>query len=391
MNKINQKKIGILHPHLIEGGGSEARALYMAEALKDNYDITIITTYTSGLKRLNHCFGTNLTSKDVKIIKHPLSYLFKRFKGFDAIRGSIFSRFCLNFIESFDLIISTYNTMNFNKLGIQFIADFSFSDRLRRKFDPTKRGLRNLIYDNNFLRRLYLLIGRVISGVSSDGFRKNLTIANSKWSARIMKEEFGIDCRVIYPPAIGKFPEIPWNEKEDGFVYIGRLGPEKRIEHIMEIIEAVRGKGWNLHLHIIGSLYNTKYVRKLKKLSKSKGKWVKLEGAKYGEEKKDFITRHKFGISGRQNEPFGIAVAEMVKAGCIVWVPKGGGQTEIVNQPLFIYNNVEDAVNKIEKVFKDETLQVELREHLAKQAERFSTERFKVEIKSIVRQFLSEK
>jgi len=96
-------------------------------------------------------------------------------------------------------------------------------------------------------------------------------------------------------------------------------------------------------------------------------------------------------ISAHPIEPFSISAAEMIKAGCIVWVLKRDGQTEIVNHPLLIYSNVEDVVNKIEKVFKDETLQVELREHLAKQAERFSTERFKVEIKSIVRQFLSEK
>jgi len=37
------KKIAIIHPQLIEGGGSEARALYIAEALKSEYDITLIT------------------------------------------------------------------------------------------------------------------------------------------------------------------------------------------------------------------------------------------------------------------------------------------------------------------------------------------------------------
>jgi glycosyltransferase involved in cell wall biosynthesis len=77
----------------------------------------------------------------------------------------------------------------------------------------------------------------------------------------------------------------------------------------------------------------------------------------------------------------------MIKAGWIVWVLKRESQMEIVNHPLLIYNNVEDAVNKIEEVLKDETLQVKLREHLASQVEKFSVNKFKKEIKELVGDF----
>jgi len=380
-----QIKIGIIHPQLIAGGGSEARALYIADALKNEYEVTLLTLYSSDLDKLNECFGTNLQYEEIRIIEHTFSNFFRHFYLFDALRGAIFARFCRNFIDSFDLIISTYNIMNFNKRGIQFIADFSFNDNLRREFDSSNKSI---FYGENLLRRIYLSLSEKLSGVSRKNFKKNLTIANSKWSAKVMQEVYGLDCPVIYPPVIGNFPEVKWNKRNNDFVYIGRLSPEKRIGFIIEVLDMVRKQGFDFNLHIIGRLDNSTYVRKLKETSQGKGTWIKFEGLKYKDEKMKLLSKCKYGISARPKEPFGISIAEMVKAGEIVWVPNGGGQVEIVNHPDLLYNNIEDAVNKIEKVFKDETLQIKILKHLAKQAERFSTERFKVEIKNIVEQFL---
>ena len=116
-----------------------------------------------------------------------------------------------------------------------------------------------------------------------------------------------------------------------------------------------------------------------------------MEGTLIGNKKMEFIAQHKFGISGRENEPFGIAVAEMVRAGCIVWVPNGGGQVEIVNHPALTCNSIEDAVQKIEKVLKNNAMQIELHKHLAKQSKKFSTEKFKTEIRKLVHEFLEER
>ncbi|MEO0292887.1 MAG: glycosyltransferase family 4 protein [candidate division WOR-3 bacterium] len=381
------KKIAIIHPQLIEGGGSEAKALYLAEALKDEYEVTLLTLYSSSLNRLNECFGTNLTSSEIRIIEHPLANFFRNFRYFDAIRGAIFARFCRNFIDSFDLIISTYNIMNFNKGGIQFIADFSFSDELRRNLAPQKQGLKKIFYNKNILREFYLSFCKFLSGSSSNDFRENLTVANSNWGAKILRKEFGIESKVIYPPVAEEFMHIPWDKKEDGFIYIGRIVPEKRIDFIIEVLDRVRREGFDLHFHIIGPLYNSTYAEYLKKLSKTKGDWIKLEGAKFGEEKQEFLSGHKYGISAHPNESFGISVAEMIKAGEIVWVPRGGGQTEIVNNEDLLYNNFEDAVSKIIAVLKDDKKQKILRIHLAKQAKKFSAERFKKEVKELVEDY----
>lgn len=83
-------------------------------------------------------------------------------------------------------------------------------------------------------------------------------------------------------------------------------------------------------------------------------------------------------------------MAEMVKGGCIVFVPNGGGQTEIVNHPALIYEDDDDAVRKIETVLAGAALQESLREHLSQAAQRFSIENFKTVILHVVGRFLRE-
>ena len=88
-----------------------------------------------------------------------------------------------------------------------------------------------------------------------------------------------------------------------------------------------------------------------------------------------------------ENEPFGITVAEYTKAGCLVWVPCGGGQVEIVDHPSLIYKDVSDAATKIERVLQEQSLQKELLDHLKNQAELFTTQNFVEKTKDIVDNF----
>lgn len=72
-----------------------------------------------------------------------------------------------------------------------------------------------------------------------------------------------------------------------------------------------------------------------------------------------------------------MAPAELARAGVIVWVPKGGGQMEIVgHEAALIYDSADDAVARITAVLADPAAQERLRHALAARAEMFSTERF---------------
>ena len=71
-----------------------------------------------------------------------------------------------------------------------------------------------------------------------------------------------------------------------------------------------------------------------------------------------------------------MAPAEMVRAGCIVWVPNGGGQVEIVADARLTYDSVEDAIAKIVRTLREPGQEAALRAHLAARAPLFSPEQF---------------
>ena len=100
------------------------------------------------------------------------------------------------------------------------------------------------------------------------------------------------------------------------------------------------------------------------------------------------MDRYKYGINGALDEHFGIAVAELVKAGSIVFVPNGGGQTEIVGMPELIYDDVDDAVAKITAVLSGNRAQQAALEKLSQQSKIFSTETFCQHMQQTVREFL---
>jgi glycosyltransferase involved in cell wall biosynthesis len=182
---------------------------------------------------------------------------------------------------------------------------------------------------------------------------------------------------LLYPPVIGEFPEVPFEERETGFVCLGRMVPEKRVEVAIEIVNRVRCSGHpEVHLHLVGAIDHSAYGRGLRRLCARYNDWVFSEGTLIGESKKRLLAGHRYGIHAREKEPFGIAVAELVKAGCIAFVPNDGGQVEIVNHPALTYTSVEEAAKKILTVLDSTELQHSLRLHLSTAGRQFSVEAF---------------
>jgi len=301
------------------------------------------------------------------------------------------ARYCQENSLRFDLMFSTYGAMNFGRPGIQYILDPTFTTRTLRLLHPEPRKSRIWFYRESPLRRAYLRLGVRLSGFTVDGIKRNVTLVDSNWTGRLAQEAYGLETRTVYPPVTDQGPDIPWEKREGGFVCMGRIIPEKQIERTVEILQRVRDTGRDVHLHIVGRAIDRGYADRLKGFCRKKGEWATVDGDFAGRDKMEFLSRHKFGIHGKENEPFGITIAEMVKAGCVVWVPKGGGQVEIVNHADLIYNDRDDAAAKIGAVIASAERQGRLREHLARQASRFSTGLFMTTIRDTVRDELSEK
>jgi glycosyltransferase involved in cell wall biosynthesis len=377
-------RVAVVHPHLVAGGGSEACALWTLQALQDESRLTLVTMGRPDLESMNRKYGT--TVDENKLERRFLHIPPGTRKRFDALRGFRLARYCRRHARDFDVMISAYNVMDFGVAGIQKIADFSFDDALRRELHSADGAFTKA----SLGRSLYLGLARALAGSRGDGWKRNLSLANSEWTRNLLRERFGVASDVVYPPVAGGFPAVPWNEREDGFVFIARLAPEKGVRRVIEILGDVR-KEKPVHLHIIGRRERTAYAREVEELCRRDRHWIHLEGEKYGPEKAEFMARHKYGISGCRNEAFGIAVAEMVKAGSLVWVPDGGGQTEIVAHPGLIYSGRGHAAALIVAALGEPAAEAALRCHLEARADLFSSGRFVEEMRGVVRGFLSEK
>jgi glycosyltransferase involved in cell wall biosynthesis len=354
--------------------------------LKEDHDVTLLTMGETPLADLNTAYGTALEEDEIRMVRIPVPP-FLLHRG-DALRGFPLVRYCRAHAADFDLLISAYNVMDFGRPGIQYISDFSFDDPLLRALLRDPRDWKSSIRRPGLLRGSYLRAGRFLSGQSRDGWRRNATLANSDWSRKVLGDAFGVESRTVYPPVPGEFSPPAWVDRADGFVSIGRIVPEKRIDRLFDILEKVRTSGASAHFHVVGYAAADTYGRTLANRAAELRDWVSLDGPLYGEAKAAVLSDHKYGLSGCLHEAFGVAVAEMVRAGMIVWVPAGGGQVEIVAHDDLIYENPEDAVRKIDRVRKNPDRQAALRAHLAVQAEKFSATAFTKEIRAEVARFL---
>lgn len=385
-------EVAIVHLRLGHGG-SEAAVVWGVEALKRDFSVSIVTAGEVDLPKLNRFYGTSLTHDDfiVRSIKIPaaLSYL----RAGDAIRGAFFARKIRLVVTDYDVLINAYNLCDFGVPAIQYVQDFVWDEELRTQFDPPPNGTRSWFHRYRWLRRLYLRLCRSISQPSGrNAFSGDDTIAAvSQWVASRLHDRHNGFARVIYPAVIDTFAEVPHHIRRNDFVCIGRISPQKRIERMIRIIGTVRNRGHDVKLRIIGPLDGSRYSRTITLLAQRHPEWVFLEGRRAVDEKARIMTECRYGIHGRQGEAFGIAVAEMVKAGCITFAPAEGGQAEIVDQEALLYHDDDDAVDKIIAVLNNDSLREDLRRHLRRQGEKFSAEQFMADLRETVERFIESR
>ncbi|MGA2418082.1 MAG: hypothetical protein ABSF55_02495, partial [Candidatus Staskawiczbacteria bacterium] len=101
-------KIAIIHPKL-GWGGSEATVLWMIASLKDDYDISLITSGTVDIFRLNKFYGTRLDQKEFSIIQVPMPLFLKNTDKFAALRDRFVQRYCQKISSQFNLMINAYS------------------------------------------------------------------------------------------------------------------------------------------------------------------------------------------------------------------------------------------------------------------------------------------
>jgi glycosyltransferase involved in cell wall biosynthesis len=215
----------------------------------------------------------------------------------------------------------------------------------------------------------------------------NLTLANSRWTAGVIKQMYDLDATVVYPPVVLASADTAWRDREEGFVLVSRIVPDKKIERAIRILSGVRARGYNIHLHVIGR-GDERHRRYLQGLA-GESSWIFWEGQVDRDKFNELLRTHRYGIHVRENEHFGIGVAEMLRAGCLPFVPASGGPVEIVGDNRGLtFDDEQEAMEKIVRVLSSSERQRELLDRLTERKALFSTERFEAEMRGVVDQFM---
>jgi len=354
--------------------------------LKKDYDLTLITTEDVNFPELNAFFGTDLKPGEVETLEArlPLGHWLNGF----LMKIAAAEKYYQIHRKDYDLAIATRCEMDLGEPGIQYIPCPIWNDQMLRETGQLPTGWQ---YRKGFLRWTYRRIAMWIGQYREERMKQNITLVDSNWIGERVREAYGIEAKTVYPPVKNDFIRIPWNEREEGFVCIGAVSSGKHVEKMISIIDQVRQVSVQVHFHIIGGCSDPTYAKKIARLCEENCKWLFWEGKVPREELVRLVARHKYGIHGMPNEHFGIAVAEMVKAGCIPFVPNGGGQVEIVQDRRLIYEDTEDAVCKIVNILNNEVIQKDIGKELLKRSTQFSTKVFIESIRAIVEQVFARR
>ena len=218
-------------------------ALWIIEALKKDYALSLVTTGRLSLERLNRTWGTSIAPDDLRLVRVPPFFL-NYTDRFTTLRGALLTRFCRRIAPRFEAMFATYGVMDFGRQGIQYIGDFLFAQKIGAALYPApKAGEKDLFHRDSPARRAYVKLGEALDTPSWARILGNLTLVNSEWTRRLMRTEFGLETVVVYPPVPGDYPRIPWEGRESGFVLLAKLSPIKQIDRAVDILSRVRQRG----------------------------------------------------------------------------------------------------------------------------------------------------
>ena len=382
-----RRKVLLVQPSMQPPGGGNGVAAWMLQALVRDHDVTVLSWWPVDVEPINRFFGTSLRHQDFATLRVPSSWRIVPDRlpvPASLLRSSLMMRYTRHVTDGFDVLVGVHNETDYGRRGIQYVH---YPTYLRPRPQVDLRWY----HFGPALDAYYRLADR-LAKFSAERMQSNLTLANSNWTAARVRESLGIDALTLYPPVVAGDVPPPWSARRRGFVAIGRLSPEKEYERIIRILARVRAHISDITLTIVCTYDSSTraYYERLQSLiaSLDASTWTSFAHDLSRPQVRALIASHRYGIHGMREEHFGMAPAEMVRGGMIVWVPNGGGQVEIVGDtPALRYDSEDEAVENIARVLDDPDEERRLRDALAQRATVFAAERFVDVARALVSEF----
>lgn len=368
-------------------GGSTSVCFHILEALQDEYDVHLYSLHRPDFSTLNNAFGTevhDITVHTPDIVTGGLDFSDSILRTATRSRIGVESGLELTLLvrryghqwDTFDLRIGTQGELPLSSPAIQYLHH----PFLNRWSDAGHFEIESTF--GSFLNRVYTRV----SGTTPDTVQQSELLTNSQWTANQIEKIYAVTPDVVFPPIdVDAFDDVPWHERENGFVSVGRISQDKQTHRAIEIIDNVRERGHRVHLHLVGPIdEDTRYGRRIRR-EETNHPWLIVEGRVSQEHLTTLIERHRWGIHTKPFEHFGMAVAEQVAGGVIPFVPDSGGQVEIVGRiPTLCYDSIDEAIENISNCLSTSSEPTGINRCLPDIKNRFSKTRFKSKIISYV-------
>ncbi|WP_227380846.1 glycosyltransferase family 4 protein [Haladaptatus halobius] len=371
--------VAIIHMDMMAKGGGEAVAMNALEALQTDHDVTLLTLTTPDFEELNDYFNTDVQDITVRKAGRIAPAIHDHYGiKYYILQNALLGRYAKRHADEFDLLISTINELGLESDSIQYIHfPFDWTVSLDNRDQIFHPGVEEESLYERFCTR--------ISGVDRQDIQSNILLANSEWTADVVEDAYGTHPQILHPPIdTSEFDPRPWDEREDGFVTIGRIERSKRIDELIRIVDGVRARGHDIHFHIIGPTVDEEYRTEVAEMAADRD-YIYLEGEIPRSDLVERICAHKYGIHGKEFEHFGMAVAELAAGGTVTFVPDSGGQHAIVDDnDSQLFGSSEDAVEKISAVASTPSKQRDCQMTTSEIERRFGRDRFRQQFRAVV-------
>lgn len=196
--------------------------------------------------------------------------------------------------------------------------------------------------------------------------RADHLLAISQWTAARIKQAWGRELQVIYPPVnVNRF--TPTKERGDYYLHVARLVPYKMTAEIIRAFNELQ-----LPLVIVG---DGPEMPRLQKLAKEN---IRLLGYQTDEVVTDLMDRARAFVY-MAVEDFGIAMVEAQAAGCpVIAYGKGGAEEIVRSDETGLLFQEQSSRSLIEAVLQFQKMKLNSKA-ASDNATRFSSERFKDE------------
>jgi glycosyltransferase involved in cell wall biosynthesis len=378
-------RVLLVQPSLQPPGGGNAVAAWFLQALVARHRVTVLSWRPVDVGPINRFYGTSLRASDFDTIVVPRTWtalLDLAPVPAGLLTSSLLMRFTRRVTDAHDVIVGLHNETDFGRRGIQYVHHPTY---LRPRPDVDFRWY----HRPRALVDLYYRVSDHLADFSLERMRQNVTLANSAWTAARVRGLLGIDARTLHPPVADPAAAPPWAGRARRFVAVGRISPEKDLERVMRIVAGVRRHAPDVTLTVVGTSdrFTAAYHRRVRRLAGTLGPWIEFRHDLTHQAVRQLMASSRYGIHGMREEHFGMAPAEMARAGMIVWVPNGGGQVEITGDPALTYDSEEQAIDRIATMLADPARERELSARIAAHTERLSPRHFMAAAREVVAEF----